>query len=90
MMITTAGIDRAVTAVHTHRASNVDSTLISQHFPPFVAQALALAAATGDIAGIDQITDATLVKDGMCRPRWDASQLEILRGDLLQRYGSRQ
>lgn len=60
---------------------------LSQHYPPFVA--LAQAAAARDLATIDQITDATLVKDGLARPRGDVSRLASLREASARRYGAR-
>jgi len=54
-----------------------------------VAMALAQAAAARDLATIDQITDATLVKDGLARPRGDVSRLGALREASARRYGAR-
>ena len=62
---------------------------LSQHYPPFVAMALQQAAFAGDLATIDQITDATLVKDGLARPRGDISRLGEMREAAARRYGAR-
>lgn len=51
--------------------------------------ALQQAAFAGDLATIDQITDATLVKDGLARPRGDISRLGEMREAAARRYGAR-
>ena len=61
---------------------------VSEHFSPFDVQALTLAAAAGDIAGIDAITDR-LVADGLARARDDVSMLDELRAGLRLRFGRR-
>ena len=61
---------------------------LSEHFSPFDVQALTLAAAAGDIAGIDAITDR-LVADGLARARDDVSMLDELRAGLRLRFGRR-
>ena len=88
-LLTSSCIDRAVVSVRVHRASDIDESALSRLYPPLVALALAMAAASRDIDAIDAITDNTLCKDGLARRRDDSSELESLRSDLVQRYGSR-
>lgn len=74
-------------APKTKRPCYMDGQM-SQHFSPFVSEALAAAASRHDIAAIDQLTDA-LVVDGLARPRGDISRLDALREAAARRYGAR-
>jgi len=88
-LLTSSCIDRAVVSVRQHRTSDIDESTLSRLYPPLVARALAEAAVRHDIDAIDAITDNTLCKDGLARRRNDSSELDALRSDLVQRYGSR-